>query len=106
METPPQNTDENELAAILKTGGVDDPAFHSLYGTWMIIQQRLADASEDPDRARIEIDVKRADMYFNGGHLGLALECLETAEEQAHQKGMDNLKGKIKTKIKQFKSLT
>lgn len=102
METLPQMTDDAELVATLKEGGVDDPAFHSMWGTWIMIQRRLADASPDEDRARIEIDLKMADIYIAGGHVGLALECLESAREQAWQKHMDELDSEIGERIKRI----
>ena len=89
----PENVGDKEkrLAGLLKERGVEDPEARSLLDSWTRGQESEVKESSDPATAAIELNLRKARLYFAAGHGEEAFESFEAAQMQARNENRDEL---------------
>ena len=100
MEKEPQfekkeESPDKKLVRLLKEKGHEDPETQEFLASWTQEQEILARNAEDHFLAEIELNLKRARLYFEAGYIQEAFENFESAQEQAWNEERDDLYEKI-----------
>lgn len=96
MEIPPfENKESKEgaeerLTQLLKEKGIEDPEARNLLDIWTREQERRVEEEKSPTGA-IELNLKRARLYWKSGYKDEAWENFESAREQAWNEKRDEL---------------
>jgi hypothetical protein len=91
------------LVRLLKEKGVEDPETRNLLINWTIEQERLVEASADPE-ASIQFNLRRARLYFEAGYKDEAFENFEAAKTQAWNEHRDEPCQAIAEEMENFKT--
>jgi hypothetical protein len=73
---------EQKLISLLREKGPEDGEARDLLISWTIEQERLVEQSSDPE-APIQLNLRRARLYFEAGYIDEAMENFEAAADQA-----------------------
>lgn len=89
----PENVGDKEkhLAGLLKEKGVENPEVRRLLDSWTREQESEVKKSGDPATAAIELNLRKARLYFAAGYRGEALESFEAARMQARNENREEL---------------
>lgn len=99
MENEPRfepETPEQALAIRLKKNGVEHAETLEALMQWEDGQRELVDQAPDRGLAQIELDLKKARLYFDAGYTEAAFDSYEAAHTHAAQTGRDALAAEIK----------
>jgi hypothetical protein len=88
FETP--ETPEQRLIKLLQERGLDDPSAKEALIQWTIAQEQEVEQSKNKD-APIQLNLKRARLYFEAGLVDEAFENYEDAYNQAYNEYNDAL---------------
>jgi len=86
----PENL-EKRLANLLKEKGLENTETRSLLNSWTLEQEKLAEKSKDYKAAQIEVNLKRARLYFAAGYIDETFENFEDARMQAWNENREEL---------------
>lgn len=97
---------EQRLAKLLKEKGVEDPEARDFLGAWTREQEERVDGLDGEKRlvAMIELNLKRARLYFDAGYIDEAFENFEAAREQAWNEGREELYQAIMSEMDKLES--
>ncbi len=82
---------ERHLIQVLEEKGVENPEARSLLDGWTREQEGRVKKSSDPATAAIELNLRRARLYFAAGYADEALESFETARMQTRNENREEL---------------
>ncbi|MFA6397617.1 MAG: hypothetical protein WDK96_02085 [Candidatus Paceibacterota bacterium] len=85
---------EQHLINLLKEKGVGDFETKNLLNEWIIEQEKQVEKDKNPN-AVIELNLRRARLYFKSGYKEEALENFKDALTQAWNEHKDELYGSI-----------
>lgn len=92
---------EQRLVRLLKKGGIEDPEARELLDSWT--QEQEAQVENSP-AASIELNFRRARLYFAAGYLDESYENFEAAREQAWNDNNPELYQKIVAEMDEIES--
>jgi len=89
----PENVGDKEkrLAELLKERGAEDPEVRRLLDSWIREQESEVKKSSDPATAAIELNLRKARLYFAAEYRDESLESFEAARTQAFNEGREEL---------------
>ena len=82
---------ERHLIQLLKEKGVENSEARSLLDGWTREQEGEVKKSRDPATAAIELNLRKARLYFAAGYANEALESFEAARMQARNENREEL---------------
>ncbi len=82
---------EKHLAELLKERGVENPEARRLLEDWTRGQESEVKESSDPATAAIELNLRKARLYFVAGYGDEALESFGAALMQARNENREEL---------------
>lgn len=83
----------------LKSGGVENPEVKEKLIEWTIKQEEKVELAGRTVEARINFEMEKAMLYFEGGYADEAFETLDAALYVAEQEDRDDLADKISNEI-------
>lgn len=99
-----KESEEQRLIRLLKEKGVEDPETRSFLNFWTIEQEKWAENSEDYKMAQIEVNLRRARLYFSAGYIDEAFENFEAARMQARNDNRGGLYQEIMAEMDKLES--
>lgn len=81
---------EQRLVSLLKEKGVEDPETKNLLDMWTRELEERVEKENNPV-ATIELNLKRARLYFKAGYIDESFENFEAARTQAWNEGREEL---------------
>lgn len=102
----PENVGDKEkrLAGLLRERGVEDLEARSLLDSWTREQEGEVKKSGDPATATIELNLRKARLYFAAGYGSEALESFEAARMQAWNESKEELYRAIMAEMDELES--
>lgn len=79
------------LIRLLKEYGLDDPRAKEALLEWTLEREKEVEQSDDYRTAQIELNLKRAQLYFEAGLFDMAFENFDGAMMQAWKEGLDDM---------------
>ena len=93
---------EQRLIRLLRERGVEDQEARKSLGDWTRGQEDEVKKSGDPATAAIELNLRKARLYFAAGYGSEALESFETARIQAWNEHREELYRAIMAEMDEF----
>lgn len=88
---PEKGNFEQGLIQALKEKGAADPEVKNLLNDWTCEQEKQVEQSGDYRAGQIQLNLRRARLYFEAGYTAEALENFEAAQTQAWHERRDEL---------------
>ena len=83
----------------LRSGGVEDQEVKEKLIEWVIKQEEKVESAGRTVEARVNFEIEKAKLYFEGGYIDEALKTLNLALYVAEQENRDDLAEKISDEI-------
>ena len=105
--TKEQKNKEQEIIALLKENGLDDPEAENLIDEYVTEQEKLGEQSEYSIAGQIQKSIMQARLYAKAGYDEDALRILYSAKENAfhtREESASTLSGKIIDMIEEIEA--
>lgn len=81
----------SQIVEGLRSLGVEDPEVKEKLIEWTVKQEEKVESAGRTVKARVDFEIERARLYFDGGYMDEAWEALEAALLMAEQESRDDL---------------